>query len=469
MNMRNLRSKYLNPASIRAAAFLLAITATVAESVMAGKLTRANSPYVINGDLRVPAGDSLLIEPGVELRFGASSSFIVDGILIAQGTEEDSIFFTANGASPTPGSWNGVFLYNAPARTLRHLVISYASTGVTCDGGAPILERSRISQNLNGMDFLNGTTAQIRNSIFLQNENAAIRCIGASPKIAANVIWQNALTGFESAVVCNAATPRIQYNLIIFNGRSGIDCANGSTAQIYQNTLANNELGITISDSNPLIYNNIVTGSSAGISAESSEPEIFFNNVFGNSDGNFLDCPEGVGEAVTTNFNGDASDVFSNISLNPVYVNPVNNDFRIGAGSPCIDAGSPQNPGGGLFTGQHPDIGFLESDGTISEVAAAAPTPAKHALELNYPNPFNPGTTIEYVVGGISAQTVRLVIYNSLGQHVRELIDARQAPGAYQVQWNGENDHDLPVVSGVYFSRLQINNEVHIRKMALSR
>jgi len=85
--------------------------------------------------------------------------------------------------------------------------------------------------------------------------------------------------------------------------------------------LANNEFGISISESDLFLNNNIVTGSSTGISSESSEPEIFYNNVFGNSDGNFLDCPAGVGEMSAVNFNGHASDVFGNISFHPLYVN----------------------------------------------------------------------------------------------------------------------------------------------------
>ncbi len=448
------------------ATFVLAHTSSFA----GGRLTRANSPYIINGDLRVYAGDSLIIDPGVELRFGASSSFIVDGLLIAQGTEQDSIFFTSNSVSPTPGSWNGVFLYNAKARPLRRVVVSFAATGITCDGGTPIIEHSDFRKNVNGIDFLNATTAQVRYSVFLANENAAIRCIDASPKIELNAISQNALTGFESAIVCNGASPRIQHNLILGNGHSGIDCANGSSAEIYQNTLANNEFGITISDSDPKVFNNIITGSSTGISSESAEPEILYNNVFGNSDGNFLDCPAGVGEMSTVNFNGHASDAFGNISFHPLYVNPAENDFRIGQGSPCIDAGSPDNPAGGTFVGARPDLGFLEFDGAISDVSDGKSTvPEEHALAQNYPNPFNPGTTIDYKVGGTKPQSVQLMIYNSLGQLIRDLINTTQAPGLYQVYWDGKDDFSRAVGSGVYFSRLEVNRESHIRKMILTR
>lgn len=468
--MKNTSSKKINPKRIVGIALLATGFIAHAALFAGGRLTRANSPYLINGDMRVSAGDSLIIDPGVELRFGASSSFIVEGLLIAQGTEDDSIYFTAAGASPTSGSWNGIFLYNAPARPLRRVVVSFAATGITCDGGSPIIEDCDFSGNVNGIDFVNGATAQIRRSLFLQNGNAAIRCIDASPTIELNVITQNALTGFESAIVCNGASPRIQHNLIFGNGHSGIDCANGSSAEIYQNTLTNNEFGVTISDSNPQLYNNIVTGSSTGISSESAEPEIFHNNVFGNSDGNFLDCPAGVGEMSTVNFNGHAGDAFGNISLDPIYVNPAESDFRIAQGSPCIDAGSPDNPAGGVFAGSRPDLGFLEFDGAISEVSGGEyAVPEEHALAQNYPNPFNPGTTIEYMVGGSTAQPVRLAIYDGLGRLVRELVDASQAPGPYRVYWNGKDELSRAAGSGVYFSRLKVNKELHTRKMILTK
>lgn len=467
--MKSIFSKKMNATRIFGLALLATVFINHDATFAGGRFTRANSPYIINGDLRVSAGDSLIIEPGVELRFSASSSFIVEGLLIAQGTEQDSIFFTVNSVSPTSGSWNGVFLYNSSARPLRRVVVSFAATGITCDGGAPIIEHSDFRRNVNGIDFLNGTTAQIRYSLFLQNENAAIRCIGASPKIELNAITQNALTGFESAIVCNGASPRIQRNIILGNGHSGIDCVNGSSAEIYQNTLANNEFGVTISDSDPKIYNNIITGSSFGISGESAQPEIFYNNVFGNSDGNFLDCPAGVGELSAVNFNGHASDAFGNISFHPLYVNPAENDYRIGQGSSCIDAGSPDNPAGGEFVGARPDLGFLEFDGAISDVSRGESTaPEEHALQQNYPNPFNPETTIDYSIGGTTGQSVRLTIYNSLGQLVRQLIDTSQAPGQYQVHWNGKDEFGRQAGSGVFFSRLQVNKELHIRKMLLT-
>ena len=80
------------------------------------------SPYLITGDVTVPNGQSLTIEPGVEVRFtplsddqsgGQDSNrgeLRIYGILTAEGTESDSITFTSNSTSPSSGDWYGIYL-----------------------------------------------------------------------------------------------------------------------------------------------------------------------------------------------------------------------------------------------------------------------------------------------------------------------------------------------------------------------
>jgi hypothetical protein len=69
-------------------------------------------------------------------------------------------------------------------------------------------------------------------------------------------------------------------------------------------------------------------------------------------------------------------------------------------------------------------------------------------LHANYPNPFNPSTTILYDLKDPSP--VRLEIYNLKGQLVRRLVHEAKAPGHYQVVWDGRDDNDAEVGSGVY-------------------
>ena len=92
--------------------------------------------------------------------------------------------------------------------------------------------------------------------------------------------------------------------------------------------------------------------------------------------------------------------------------------------------------------------------------------PTEFSLEQNYPNPFNPTTTIEYRIKEIS--DVKLVVYNILGQKVVELVNTRQAPGVYQVVWDGTNRFKQRVATGIYFYRLQSGGKIiDTKKMLL--
>ncbi|MFQ5708979.1 MAG: FlgD immunoglobulin-like domain containing protein [bacterium] len=91
--------------------------------------------------------------------------------------------------------------------------------------------------------------------------------------------------------------------------------------------------------------------------------------------------------------------------------------------------------------------------------------PERFELAQNFPNPFNPSTTIEYKVA--KATNLTLDIYNLLGQKIRSLIDQPQAPGTYRVQWNGRDDQGRQVSSGIYIYRFQAGNRVFFNKMTL--
>ncbi len=92
--------------------------------------------------------------------------------------------------------------------------------------------------------------------------------------------------------------------------------------------------------------------------------------------------------------------------------------------------------------------------------------PKKFELYQNYPNPFNPVTTRKYSiptnVGGETHGRASLRIYNVLGEEITTLVNERQAPGEYSVQFDAS---DLP--SGVYFYTLRVGDFVSTKKMIL--
>lgn len=92
--------------------------------------------------------------------------------------------------------------------------------------------------------------------------------------------------------------------------------------------------------------------------------------------------------------------------------------------------------------------------------------PSSVVLEQNYPNPFNPSTIIRYQIN--ERVPVRLEIYNVTGQKVRSLVDSeQQAPGWYEVIWDGKTDSGIPMASGSYFYRLTAGSFTETRMMTL--
>jgi N-acetylneuraminic acid mutarotase len=94
--------------------------------------------------------------------------------------------------------------------------------------------------------------------------------------------------------------------------------------------------------------------------------------------------------------------------------------------------------------------------------------PIEHELYQNFPNPFNPTTTISYAISlEHSSKYVRLDIYNLSGQKVRTLVNQEQSVGYYSTQWDGRDDIGQRVSSGPYLYRLKVGNSVLTKRMLL--
>lgn len=83
----------------------------------------------------------------------------------------------------------------------------------------------------------------------------------------------------------------------------------------------------------------------------------------------------------------------------------------------------------------------------------------------NYPNPFNPTTTIAFEVteGGLA----KVEIFNVKGQKVKTLLNEKIAQGNHSLFWNGKNEDHKQVSSGVYFYKISINGAEKINKMLM--
>lgn len=108
------------------------------------------------------------------------------------------------------------------------------------------------------------------------------------------------------------------------------------------------------------------------------------------------------------------------------------------------------------------DLNWFPGVTAVDEVETL---PVAYELFNNYPNPFNPSTTIKYTIP--EQANVKLTIYNSLGQEVATLINTAQNAGSYSVTWNGENKSGVKVSSGIYLFKLDAGNFVATKKMVM--
>ncbi|RLC50577.1 MAG: hypothetical protein DRZ79_04150, partial [Candidatus Cloacimonadota bacterium] len=105
---------------------------------------------------------------------------------------------------------------------------------------------------------------------------------------------------------------------------------------------------------------------------------------------------------------------------------------------------------------------------TIESVSSeSTELPSFTALNGNYPNPFNPVTTISF---GLNKNGfVNLEIYNTKGQHVRTLINKEMNAGYHQILWDGKDDNSRKVSSGIYFYKMKTTRFTSTKKMILMK
>lgn len=102
-----------------------------------------------------------------------------------------------------------------------------------------------------------------------------------------------------------------------------------------------------------------------------------------------------------------------------------------------------------------------------NNAATITMVPTELTLAGNYPNPFNPTTTIRF--GLPEAQQVSIKIYSVTGQLIKTLIDDYLSEGYHQVVWNGLNQSGNKVSSGIYIYEMRTKDKRFIKKMLLAK
>ncbi|RLD61120.1 MAG: hypothetical protein DRJ05_03300, partial [Bacteroidetes bacterium] len=164
------------------------ITTDIPGGDISGTLTCAGSPYHVLGDINVPVGEELIIEPCVEMYFGPGCRLAIYGRLIAEGTDVDQITFTT---SDMGDRWEGIKFININSNgqdssKMVNCVISYSSA----DPGGPS------GNNRGGAIYFKQASNVLIESCIMNNNHAAnsggaIYLEGSLPKLANNIIREN--------------------------------------------------------------------------------------------------------------------------------------------------------------------------------------------------------------------------------------------------------------------------------------
>jgi hypothetical protein len=483
---------------------------------VSGTWSLSNSPYQVNGNITIPDGQILTIEPGVTAIFKEACKLDVQGCLIAVGTSEDTITFTAE----DPGAgWHAIKFVNTP-------VSNDTSKIVFCKIEYGKLDQGDWLDRCGGAILSSYVSKLIISNCLLQNNRAynvgdmysgsggAIALDNASPIISNNCIINNESVNHSGGgIMCaNNSHPVISNNVIaknIADYGGGLSITFGSHPIVINNIIVNNQVSHyggclrCYQSGKAVLINNTITLNTAqlggGISCTKNSDPLFINTIlYGNtagsgdqvdlvtvdSDPGFYYCNI---EGGTESFKGDGAGLEysgayeNNINADPCFIDAESDDFSLSEFSHCIGAGIDSIEIGSTwyyapatdFDGnQRPDPAESGPDiGAFENVLGNQPTNIDEALNQfsksctvmqNYPNPFNNVTHIKYQL--YKDTRVCIKILNALGQEVESIIDEKKKAGHYSISWDASNN-----ASGLYFISLKTDENYKTRKMLLIR
>jgi hypothetical protein len=264
---------------------LPAVKATYVEGIIAQDTiwTLVDSPFVVSNDVIVTSDATLTIEPGVEVRFGGNFSLIVNGAIVAKGTNNRMIHFTTNDPE-NHAFWRTILLNGSRLSSLIYCIVEYGTNGTTIDNGYLEMEYNVIDSNLeNGIAINNGDLTAKNNEI-VNNTMGGIRIAGGSVDVSDNVIESNG----DGVILLGNLTARIniERNKISLSSQSGIlfEAASHDNTVVFNNTLSTNNYGLRVStNTTTYITRNYVTNNTIGIYYENgNNHEAHFNDIYDN-------------------------------------------------------------------------------------------------------------------------------------------------------------------------------------------
>ncbi|MCK4695164.1 MAG: right-handed parallel beta-helix repeat-containing protein, partial [Candidatus Cloacimonetes bacterium] len=308
-----------------------------------------------------------------------------------------------------------------------------------------------------------------------------------------NIISDNFALQGGGLTICAGSTAEIQNCLIIENNAGGHTAGiflQDSEVDITNCTISNNNTGngaggILLWDNNDLTITNCIVTGNDGVGIRflgSYDVQIEFCNFYGNLIDFNGNVPAGLGVISGVNFYGTSCDDFYNIFEDPLFAGTGDDPFSLLEDSPCIDAGTPITEGLDLppwdiignvriWDGRGDGLAFIDMGayeyGAPPVDADDSQLPIVDFQLYNYPNPFNPSTTISFNISNEQNEQIELVVYNLKGQKVKQLVSDQLSAGQHSVVWDGRDDNSKPVSSGIYFYKLRAGAFQKVKKMIL--
>ena len=292
------------------------------------------------------------------------------------------------------------------------------------------------------------------NGLTLYNANVAIWCHdNSNPTLSYLNISRNCANYLGCGILCDNSSPHI------------VNC-----------TIANNELlepnphggGIFARDnSHPILVNSIVWNNTT--------PQISLWHPEGDQPSSITIayCDIEGGEQGIEIYDGTINWLLGNIDVDPLFVHTPSGDFTLQLGSPSIDSGTAffvlgndtlVNLDSTQYVGPAPDMGAFEYD-PDTDIHSNELFPTVFLLHQNFPNPFNPSTTISFSIQNDSQ--VKLSLFNIKGQKVKTLTYNEFTKGDHSIIWNADDESGEPVSSGIYFYKLNVNGKTEAVKKCL--
>jgi hypothetical protein len=217
----------------------------------------ANSPYIITKNFVVFPNDTLVVEPGVEVRFASGVKLEVRGTLIANGTLADSITFTSSSGT-TKGSWHGIDIKNTQGGNacFDYCNFLYASAAIyeeCCWGGSVSVRHSSFFSNTTAIGGYSGDVTAVDNCYFSGNTY----CLTNADKDVSNSVFENNEYGLYE-------TERINVSNCTFTDHTQV-ALYGGRGLVSNCTIENNNIGIRSFFEGFTVKNSTVSNNGTGI------------------------------------------------------------------------------------------------------------------------------------------------------------------------------------------------------------